>query len=210
MILSIYKKRIICNNVWEMKSYASFMYLLLITVVHIIIYNLSDTHLLYCYRDRYTISCVHPFKHAWYNKRRESRAYVRQLMNSSSYIYIYSIKHIDMAVNLQLTLIVRSLLMSIGEGWTINEHKNDSVCILFVNACGSACCVVLTLPLDRSLNDVRKNYSLRRKFKKSTVHVVEATMELKATRQIFPRLLVSGDQMSVQITCAHVQSSSLR
>ena len=78
--------------------------------------------------------------------------------------------------------------------------------ILFVNACGSACCVVLTLPLDRSLNDVRKNYSLRRKFKKCTVHVVEATMELKATRQIFPRLLVSGDQMSVQITCAHVQS----
>ena len=48
---------------------------------------------------------------------------------------------------------------------------------------------------------MRKNYSLRRKFKKCTVHVVEATMELKATRQIFPRLLVSGDQMSVQITC---------
>ena len=79
---------------------------------------------------------------------------------------------------------------------------------LLMLAAVHVCC--FNFATHRSLNDVRKNYSLRRKFKKCTVHVVEATMELKATRQIFPRLLVSGDQMSVQITCAHVQSSSLR
>ena len=60
--------------------------------------------------------------------------------------------------------------------------------ILFVNACGSACCVVLTLPLDRSLNDVRKNYSLRHKFKKCTVHVVEATMGIESHASNFSKI----------------------
>ena len=59
--------------------------------------------------------------------------------------------------------------------------------ILFVNACGSACCVVLTLPLDRSLNDVRKNYSLRASSKNVRCMLLKLRWELKATRQILDK-----------------------